>query len=105
MRFYGKIVDKIFGVVLVALFSSLLLLGGSLVISVNDQVKYDEAVLKAGTLLQQQTFYVFDRGAVWGYKLAHKQMIPAIGQLIKDAIKHHDMVRVRKYKPQHRRVK
>ncbi len=98
MKFYGKVVDKVFGLVLVALFSALLLLAGSLYINVNDQIRQDEAALKAGTQLQRRTMYVFDRGAVWGYQLAQKQLIPAIRQLVQDAIKIHDQ----KFHSQHK---
>ena len=92
LTFYGKVVDRVLGILLVALFSSLLLLSGSLYVRVDDQVRKDEYTLAVGTRLQQQTFYVFDRGAVYGYQLAYKQLIPTIGDLIHQAITHHDEI-------------
>jgi len=95
-------IDRVFGIVLVALFSSLLLLAGSLYINVNDQIRNDEATLKVGTFLQRQTVYVFDRGAVYGYRLAQTQIFPQIADLIHQAIKHHDAMKTHK---SHRRIK
>jgi hypothetical protein len=101
IRFYGKAVDRVFGIILIALFSVMLLLLGSLLVNVNDEVRHDETILKAGTLLQRQTVYVFDRGSIWGYKFANQQCKQIIQflQLARNEQDHQNDLKKRKFHP------